>query len=706
MTSHREDANSNFIDRDTSLKKPDLSISENQQLNSPADRSNSETNSSQQLSNSQKEKTIDSPQAMQTQQTQPTQTTKSQLKSILQSWQLWGILVVLASGSIGFTATSFLLKLPKTPDCANVFWPVASASMRLYCAQLEANKKTTDSLLAAIKLIEVLPKNHPLNDRVEHNAEKWAEEILKIGEQKFQQGNIKDSIEMAKKVPDHLEAYKLVDERVKKWESIWTEAENIYNKTDKSIRDANWNQAFLWAVQLTNVQNRYWATTKYEETVANIKLAQEENAKLEGAFAQLRRGGTDNILAAIAKAQEIREESYAYKQAQELIAKGKNKIVVDVEQHIAKRDWDRVLDIVNRLPVSLGLAQAADWNKLAGAGSSADLDTVTGFEDAIAQASQIEAQSPLYGKAQELISRWKLEIEDVARLAKARELAQPGNIPDFMNAIAEAKLIPANNPRYRDAQKAINDWNGEIKTIQDQPVLDRAQQIANGNSIEAWKQAIAEASVITPNSPLYDDTQKMMREWRGNIERIEDQPLVDQAQTLASQQDYAGAIEVAKQIKSGRILYEDVRGKIRGWRKEILAREYLSKAYQAAEANTPEGLSEAISLALQIASSTDLYSRSQQDINGWSERVLAFAREESNTSLENAINIAKTIPSGSSAYSSARSLVENWQRLLNSPEPEPETQPEPVESIQPLPSPDSEIPFDTSPTRRVPLLDR
>jgi hypothetical protein len=702
MTSNREDAKNDFIDRDMSLEKQDRLTSEQQKLNPPEDRSNSELNSSQQLSHSQTETTIGSVKTMQTQQQRSTQTTKSQLKSILQSWQLWGILVVLASGSIGFTATSFLLKLPKTPDCANVFWPVASASMRLYCAQLEANKKTTDSLLAAIKLIEVLPKNHPLNDQIEHNAEKWAEEILNIGEQKFQEGNIKDSIEMAKKVPDRLEAYKLVDARVKKWESIWTEAENIYNKTDKSIRDANWNQAFLWAVQLTNVQNRYWATTKYEETVANIKLAQEENAKLEGAFAQLKRGGTDNILAAIAKAQEIKEESYAYNQAQELIAKGKNKIVTDVEQHIAKRNWDRVLDVVNRLPLSLGIAQVADWNKLAGAGSSADLDTVTGFEDAIAQASQIEAQSPLYGQAQELIARWKLEIEDVARLAKARELAQPGNIPDFMNAIAEAKMIPAKNPRYQDAQKAISDWNGQIKTIQDQPIIDRAQQIANGNSIEAWKQAIAEASVITSNSPLYEDTQKMMREWRGNIERIEDQPIVDQAQTLASQQDYAGAIEIAKQVKSGRVLYEEVRGKIRSWRKEILAREYLSKAYQAAEADTPERLAEAIALALQIASSTDLYSQSQQDINGWSDRVLAFAQEESNTSLENAIKIAKTIPSGTNAYSSARSMIENWQRILNPPEPEPE----PIQSIQPLPSPDSEIPFDTSPTRRVPLLDR
>ncbi|MGL5880665.1 MAG: chromosome segregation ATPase, partial [Xenococcaceae cyanobacterium] len=578
MTSNRENANADSAKPDMNFEREDSSSSELQNPLLPADRNKSERDFPP------------SSTSINSDRTQAIQMQRSQLVSILQSWQLWGILVVLVAGSVGFTATSFLLKLPKTPDCTNVFWPIASASMRLYCAQLEANKNTGESLMAAIDLVKVLPQNHPLHDQVEHNVEKWATEILNIGEQKFQEGNIKDSIAMARKIPENLEARKLVNERIDKWQTIWSEAEKIYNKADQSLRDADWNQAFLWAVQLTNVQNRYWATTQYEKTVGNIKLAQEETAKVDLAFAQLRRGGMDNIIGAIEKAQAIGENSYAYKQAQNLIIKGKEQIVTYLQKQMQARQWDNVLSVVNRLPSSVKIAQVEDWTKLAGAGSSADLGTVGSIEDAIAQASKIEATSPLYDQAQGLIGRWKLEIEDVARLAKARELAQPANINDFRAAIAEAKLVPNGNPRYSEAQKEIASWNGQIRTIQDRPLLDRAQELSLGNSPEAWQQAIAQASAITSGSPLYDDAQRQIATWTGNIQRIQDQPILDQADALASQKDYGGAIEVANRIGKGRALSGEVRRKVRSWRREIFAREALNKAYISAQSRTPEAL--------------------------------------------------------------------------------------------------------------------
>lgn len=37
-------------------------------------------------------------------------------------WQLWIIALIFASGMVGFTATSMLLKLPKSPQCTRIFW--------------------------------------------------------------------------------------------------------------------------------------------------------------------------------------------------------------------------------------------------------------------------------------------------------------------------------------------------------------------------------------------------------------------------------------------------------------------------------------------------------------------------------------------------------------------------------------------------------
>ena len=37
------------------------------------------------------------------------------------AWQLWGIVIVILSGGIGYAATSMLLKLPETQSCTKVF---------------------------------------------------------------------------------------------------------------------------------------------------------------------------------------------------------------------------------------------------------------------------------------------------------------------------------------------------------------------------------------------------------------------------------------------------------------------------------------------------------------------------------------------------------------------------------------------------------
>ena len=87
------------------------------------------------------------------------------------SWQSWALVLVLACGGIGFTATTMLLRLPANPNCPRIFWPIASASMRLYCAQLEADAGTVESLLRAIELVAVLPQDHPLRGEIDRNVE-------------------------------------------------------------------------------------------------------------------------------------------------------------------------------------------------------------------------------------------------------------------------------------------------------------------------------------------------------------------------------------------------------------------------------------------------------------------------------------------------------------------------------------------------------
>ncbi|MEO0847520.1 MAG: chromosome segregation ATPase [Cyanobacteria bacterium J06648_1] len=588
-----------------------------------------------------------------------------------QIWQLWGILLVLCSGGIGYGATSMLLKLPKTQSCSKVFWPIASASVRLYCAQTAAEEKELDGLLAAIDLVSVLPADHPLRPEIDRNIDRWATSILDLGEEQFQSGKLEKAIATARRIPNNLSAKEIVEEKVAKWETIWSKGDETYQKVEEKLREADWNGAFTWAVRLTDSPNEYWATTKYEESINNINVAQEENASISKAQTQVSSGKIDDLILAIDKADDIKENSYAYEQAQEVIAQAKSKLVTNVEQLIEQRKWRELLKVSNRIPRSLELQDRnKDWKILANAGSSARLDTVFGMEEAVEEIKKLEQDSEYYRLGQNLKRRWTLEIDDVGHLSKARDLARVGTISNLNQAIAVAELIPNGNPRHNNARQEIAKWRGQIQTIEDRPILNRARELSYGNNVGAWRRAIAEASLISRNSPLYGEAQGYVRSWRTNIQRLEDRPILDEAEAFANANNYPAAIKSAKQISSGRALYADAQNKIAYWQQEIDGERYLREATNLARQGTPEALAGAIRTARQVSASSSIRSQAVRDVNDWSAQILAIARQASNSSLERAIEIAQQVPSGTTSHTPAQKELKIWRIRLNPPQPE------------------------------------
>jgi hypothetical protein len=581
------------------------------------------------------------------------------------SWQLLGTLMVLIATGIGLTATSLLLNLPKKANCTGLFLPTASASNRLYCAELKAEEKKVESLLAAINLVEVLPEDHPLRPEINQKVEQWAQEILDLAQTEFQAGDLQGAIEIAQKIPKKMKAYSVVDKRIARWQETWDRGAKIFAEVEKQLRQSNWNQAFRVAVQLANINNDYWSSIKYQEIVDHIQIAREESAKLEGAYAKLRRGGLENILEAISQARQIDAKSYAYKEAQDLIDDAKNKILKLGQAIIEKRNWGELADLASKIPENLDLETTInDWNTLASAGTNASMGTVEGLETAIGEIEKLDPKSSVYNEAQELIGRWKLEIEDVAHLAKARELAQIGDISNLTAAINEAELIPRFNPRYEEAQKEIKTWTSSIQTIQDRPYLARARELALNNDLLSWKEAISQASLISANRALYKEAQQEIRTWRKNIETQEDRPIIEEAKLFAEQGDYSSAIKKIQIVKSGRALSKEAQSNLRNWRREVQSKTYLTTADKVAQKRTPEALIEAISIARQVYSSSKVYQESLDDINRWSSQLLAIAQDKANYSLENAIDIARKIPSGTDAYAAAREQIKIWRKSL------------------------------------------
>ncbi len=601
-------------------------------------------------------------------------------------WQFWAVLILLFSSGIGFTAVALLLKLPAVPNCPATFWPTASASMRLYCAQLAANKQTTENLLQAIALVDGLPEDHALRPEINRTIEQWSLDILKICEQKFQEGQLTEAIKMGKRIPAKTSAYKLVEQHIARWQRIWSQAQTIEQKVEQELRKLHWNLAFREAAQLAAVNNKYWASTKYDQIAKKIQLAREASAQLAQARDLSKSDRINDILEAIKQAEKIPRTSYAYQEAQNLIADSGKKLFKKAQDRIEERDWKGVLEIANKLPPSVKLEnEKSDLIEVGNAISKAQSGTGSDLEAAIASLQKLETDRPLYNKAQQLINRWQRETEDIVRLERARTFASSGLGTDLKTAIAEAQQIPGGNPRYQEARNEIRRWTRQVETIEDQPYLDRAAQIANFGGIAPLQEAIQEASRIAPGRALYKQAQQKIAEWTDSIQRQQDQPYLDQARALANSGNLPAAVAAAQQIKSGRSLYKDAQSEIRGWQADIDGQQRIQEAYQVATPGTPEALSEAIRLAKQVPSISKSKNEARLMISRWSNQLFALAQDRSAYSISEAIAIAKRIPSGADAYEAAQEQIRSWQ-----------------ESLLPPPPVNQEVPLDTEPQNLSP----
>lgn len=605
------------------------------------------------------------------------------------TWKVWAALFVVVFGSVGFLATWQLLNMQKSPNCPKIFWPIASASLRLYCAQLSADSRTVEGLLAAIALVEALPEDHPLRSQVNQQLEEWARDILNLAEKDYQAGNLEQAIAKARQIPNNMAVAAIIEERIAKWQETWTEGNEILSKLEENLRASNWNQSFRLAVDLLNLNNEYWATVKYNEAIAKITVAREDSSKLDNAFNLFARGGLDNWLKVIEEARKIPASSYAYQEAQKLIGKTEDKLKEYAERLIERKQWQALRDLANQTPKDLKIKEdVTDWSLLSTAALDGETGTVEGLEAGILGLEQIDASRPLHQTALAMRERWQLQVQDLKILSEARDLAQAGTIEQYSAAIAKAGEVPRNNPLWSQAQQEIGSWNRQIQVIEDRPILERAREIALPGDINSLSNAIIQARAIANNRALYRDAQREIGGWQARIERMEDQPILDQAQALANLKDYSTAIETANQIPPSRALSAEASQNIRRWRRELRARQNLQQANQLAAMGTAEGLTRAIALVTNISTKTDAGVQRSELLERWSYQLLSLATDQANNGryLE-AIRLAESVSPESTAYSSARSQMQGWRNILQPPAPAPIVESTPLSPESPIEAP-------------------
>ncbi|WNZ24869.1 hypothetical protein HJG54_19785 [Leptolyngbya sp. NK1-12] len=245
--------------------------------------------------------------------------------------------------------------------------------------------------------------------------------------------------------------------------------------------------------------------------------------------------------------------------------------------------------------------------------------------EAIAALAQVKPASPFYSQAQAHKKDWQAQMKDLIQLKYASATAGLGQQSTLKLAIGQAKQIDADQPRRLQAQSLIAYWEQEAQRLEDRPILDQAIQFAKAGSISDLKAAIAQAGEIALGRALRVKAQTYIAMWRSQIQTLEDQPKLDRAWELARQGKLGEAIAAASGIQAGRSLYRQAQSAISDWRYQQVVDAQIARDQpildRAASLAETGNLAAAIDVASQIEPGRALYGRAQSSIDQWQDQL-------------------------------------------------------------------------------------
>ncbi|NEQ98330.1 MAG: hypothetical protein F6K30_16695, partial [Cyanothece sp. SIO2G6] len=244
---------------------------------------------------------------------------------------------------------------------------------------------------------------------------------------------------------------------------------------------------------------------------------------------------------------------------------------------------------------------------------------VAKFLTALTTAAQVEADSPFYDYTQIQLTGWQQQLQDLTQLQLAQAIAATGHRFALDIAIDQASLVAKGQPRRLQAQTLIADWRLDIERVEDRADLALAHQMAAPGTLAALARAIAQAETIEANRVLRPDADQAITQWVTQMQIIEDQPILDRATELATTGDWQAAIAEARTIGRDRALYDTAQDQIGNWQAAIVVAEHRALLAQARSLAAQVRLTAAINLARSIpASSTSVYTEAQGAIAQWS----------------------------------------------------------------------------------------
>ncbi len=555
-----------------------------------------------------------------------------------QSWKYWkwhlvwlGTMGLFAGTGLG--AYFWLAGLPPLPDCQSIT-PLSADANRLYCAQETARSGKLDDLVTGINLVKDWSPNHPLYHNSQRALAKWSRLVTLAARDKMAQNDFKGAAAAISKIPASSPAHADAQKTLSEWQIQWQKGEDLSAKAVEAMNQQNWKAAFDQVTELGYLDHDYWRMTQADRLSKQISVQKSSQESLMQAKKLAKQLVPNEMGAAIELLQNVAPETAAWAEAQSLLTSWSQDLLKIALQHWQEGDEAGAMQMAAQVPLNLDLAaDAADLVKLSHAHKLVEESSQESLAvgklgwrqlwsliESTTAAQQIVPDSPIYAAAQLKLQDWQAQLQDLEQLQMAQMAADLGQKSALELAIQQANQVSADRPRHEQAQRLAATWQQQIQQLEDLPYLRLAQQWATPQTVAALQLAIQQAQVIPNGRAIWTQAQAQVVSWQQQIQRIEDQPILDQAQQLAKANKLDEAIDKAAEIRPERALSAQAEAAISTWKEKIRAASLAEDQAildQARDAAGSGDLTGGIAAAAQLSPGRPLYLEAQSLIGDW-----------------------------------------------------------------------------------------
>ncbi len=553
------------------------------------------------------------------------------------TWPSLWLTLLVACSTTGVMALRWLLTMPPPVNCEQPA-TLSNDRQQLYCAQKNAESRNLEDLVAAIALVEAWPDDHPLKSQGGKLVGEWSVKIMDLARQKFVEGDLEQAEALIQKIPASSPVYAAIQDEVATWQGNWADGKTLYDQAQAALKKQDWRQAENYARNLLELENVYWRSTRYSQLKQQISTEKQAWDKLKEARYNAGFKTVADLAFGIDQARQIPPQTYVGEAAKQDIVKWSRDLLQIAQKLWQENDFDSAVRAANWVPrnnsalyrESRDLITLIAAQKLMKQQNSANdrLAQVFAFSEAIAAMGNIEPSSPLHKEVQGFQTKANEQIQDLLQLQLATVTASFNHPWALKLAIDQAQMVTISRPRRIDGQTLVAQWTKEIQLIEDRVYVAQAQQIAAPGSIEAYQAAIALASQVAQGRPMRIEAQTLIAGWNKQIQRIEDQPILDQALALAKADKLPEAITTAKKITADRALYKEAQVEIGKWQSTLEIAQDQPILDQATALAAQGSLGLAIDTAYQISYGRALYPQAQEAIAQWSGQLEAIRAEQ------------------------------------------------------------------------------